>query len=145
MPRFESGIGRCDAGWYALLTIDRIWRARLHALVEMDCIEGSVVRPARTNAFAISTQDAWLEQNTILENIVFGEPFDEDRFDQVVEACALKPDLARWEAGEHTEIGERGISLSGGQRARVALARCAYSQAPCVLLDDPYVPFNVIS
>jgi ABC-type multidrug transport system fused ATPase/permease subunit len=105
----------------------------------MDLIEGSMDRPTTCNAFAIATQDAWLEQNTIKENILFGAPYDEERFEQVIEACALGLDLTRWEARENTEIGEKGISLSGGQRARVALARAIYSKAPYVLLDDPYV------
>jgi ABC-type transport system involved in cytochrome bd biosynthesis fused ATPase/permease subunit len=103
----------------------------------MDCLQGKVKRPTSRNAFALATQDSWLEQNTILENILFGTPYDEKRFEKVVEACALLPDFARWALREHTEIGERGVSLSGGQRARVALARAIYSHAPCVLLDDP--------
>lgn len=105
----------------------------------MDCVQGSMSRPASRNAYAIATQDSWLEQATIRDNILFGEPFDEERFEQVMEACALNFDLTRWEAREHTEIGERGISLSGGQKARLALARAVYSRAPYVLLDDPWV------
>lgn len=103
----------------------------------MDCILGHISRTSSRHAFAIATQDVWLEQATIRENIVFGVPYDEERFEQVVEACALNFDLATWEAREHTEIGERGISLSGGQKARVALARAVYSNASYVLLDDP--------
>lgn len=104
---------------------------------EMDCIRGHVSRPASGNSFAIATQNVWLEQATIRENITFGVPYEEERFQQVIEACALSFDLATWEAREHTEIGERGISLSGGQKARLALARAVYSKAPLVLLDDP--------
>lgn len=103
----------------------------------MDCIRGHVSRPKARQSYAIATQDAWLEQATIRDNIVFGLPYDEERFQQVIEACALAFDLATWEAREHTEIGERGISLSGGQKARIALARAIYSGAPYVLLDDP--------
>ena len=96
-----------------------------------------MLRPAGLQACAIATQDAWLEQNTIRENILFGSAYDEKRFEDVMEACALKPDLARWASREYTEIGERGVSLSGGQKARVALARAVYAEAACVLLDDP--------
>lgn len=104
----------------------------------MDCIRGHVSRPASCDAYAIATQDVWLEQATIRDNITFGEPYNAERFQQVIEACALSFDFATWEAGEHTEIGERGISLSGGQKARLALARAVYSKALLVLLDDPY-------
>ena len=105
----------------------------------MDCVSGRLYRPTNKHAFAIVTQDSWSEQATILDNILFGAPYDEKRFDEVVEACALGPDLAAWEGREHTEVGERGISLSGGQRARVALARAVYSSASVLLLDDPCV------
>ena len=103
----------------------------------MDCIRGHFTRPTSRHSIAIATQDVWLEQATIRENITFGAPYDEERFEQVVEACALSFDLATWEAREHTEVGEKGISLSGGQKARLALARAIYSNASCVLLDDP--------
>ncbi|KAG1834405.1 P-loop containing nucleoside triphosphate hydrolase protein [Suillus variegatus] len=81
----------------------------------------------------------WLEHATIRDNIIFGSKlgFDEARYHAVVEACALERDLAVFEAGDMTEIGEKGITLSGGQRARIALARAMYSEANCILLDDP--------
>lgn len=114
----------------------------------MDCDSGKLHRPANKHAFALVTQDSWSEQATILDNILFGAVYDEKRFEDVVEACALGPDLAAWEEGEHTEVGERGISLSGGQRARVALARAVYSSASVLLLDDPcvhrYVPMTAL-
>lgn len=114
----------------------------LQALLgEMDTLTGRCLRPTGRGALALATQDAWLEQGTIKENILFGEEWDEQRFWQVVDACALGPDLMRWGAREDTEIGERGVSLSGGQKARVALARTIFSPAKCLLLDDPYVPF----
>ncbi|KAI3621779.1 abc transporter [Moniliophthora roreri] len=80
-----------------------------------------------------------LEHATIRDNIIFASNYgyDEERYNAVLEACALKRDLDVFAAGDMTEIGEKGITLSGGQKARIALARAVYSQAKCILLDDP--------
>ena len=84
-----------------------------------------------------AAQTPWLEHLSIRDNILFGEPFDSERYWDVIESCALRADLDILEDGDYTEIGERGISLSGGQKARVALARAVYSPSKVVLLDDP--------
>ncbi|GAA6034025.1 hypothetical protein JCM8097_000654 [Rhodosporidiobolus ruineniae] len=86
---------------------------------------------------AYAAQLPWLQHASIRNNILFGSPFEAERYEAVLEACALRPDLALFDAGDATEIGEKGISLSGGQKARVALARAVYSRAKTVLLDDP--------
>ncbi|EJD46367.1 P-loop containing nucleoside triphosphate hydrolase protein [Auricularia subglabra TFB-10046 SS5] len=112
--------------------------ALLHALLgEMTQIsaEGRVVLPSGKVSYA--AQSPWLQHRTIRDNILFGEPLDETRYDAVLEACALKPDLAILDDGDRTEIGVRGVSLSGGQKARVALARAVYQHTSTVLLDDP--------
>ena len=70
-------------------------------------------------------------------NILLGCPMDEPRYQAILEACSLLADLKILPGGDMTQIGEKGINLSGGQKARVALARACYSQAPTLLLDDP--------
>jgi ATP-binding cassette subfamily C (CFTR/MRP) protein 1 len=93
----------------------------------------------RDSAFtAFCTQTPWVVNDTLKGNIVFGRPLDSARYDQVVHACALTDDLAILPAGDMTEIGEHGINLSGGQKARVCLARAMYSRdTKLLLLDDP--------
>ncbi|KDE04353.1 hypothetical protein MVLG_05232 [Microbotryum lychnidis-dioicae p1A1 Lamole] len=73
---------------------------------------------------------------TIRDNILFGSPMNERRYKDVLEACALNPDLKQFELGEDTEVGEKGTVLSGGQKARLALARAVYSPARTILGDD---------
>ncbi|PIA14757.1 hypothetical protein COEREDRAFT_93717 [Coemansia reversa NRRL 1564] len=85
---------------------------------------------------AYVAQEAWLRNATIRENILFGERYDQQRYEEVLRACALKADLRILRAGDQTEIGERGVTLSGGQKQRVALARAVYSSRRILLIDD---------
>lgn len=78
----------------------------------------------------------WIQNATVRENILFGQPFDAQRYKQIIDACALKEDFAMLPAKDHTEIGERGITLSGGQKARINLARAVYANADILLFDD---------
>ncbi|KAI8975515.1 multi drug resistance-associated protein MRP [Mycotypha africana] len=82
-------------------------------------------------------QQPWVMNATLRDNIVFGHRWDADFYDRVLEACSLKSDIAILSAGDQTEIGERGINLSGGQKARVSLARAIYARADVYLMDDP--------
>lgn len=82
-------------------------------------------------------QTPFLLHTTVRENITFGQEFDEERYAKTIEACALQADLDVLLAGDQTVIGERGINLSGGQKARIAMARAVYSDTEIVLLDDP--------
>ncbi|XP_028983418.1 canalicular multispecific organic anion transporter 1 [Betta splendens] len=88
-------------------------------------------------SLAFVPQQAWIQNATLKDNILFGSPYEDRRFDHVVQSCALGPDLDLLPGGVLTEIGEKGINLSGGQKQRVSLARAAYSQADIYLLDDP--------
>ncbi|XP_041973563.1 ATP-binding cassette subfamily C member 4-like [Aricia agestis] len=84
-----------------------------------------------------ASQEPWLFAATVRQNILFGLPYDKERYNKVVEACALLRDFEQLPGGDGTMVGERGASLSGGQRARVGLARACYRQADIYLLDDP--------
>ncbi|CAG8610578.1 5509_t:CDS:2 [Acaulospora morrowiae] len=81
--------------------------------------------------------DAWLLNATLKDNILFGTAFDEKRYKEVLHICALDHDLGTLSYGDMTEIGDRGVNLSLGQRQRVSLARAVYSNSDIVLLDDP--------
>ncbi|RFU32735.1 hypothetical protein B7463_g3630, partial [Scytalidium lignicola] len=110
--------------------------ALLQALLgELDLRSGEYHRVGEMIGYCAQTP--WLQSMSIRENILFSAPYDEVRYKQVLEACALIPDMANFKDGDLSMIGENGIGLSGGQRARVALARAVYSRAKILLLDDP--------
>ncbi|XP_053695520.1 multidrug resistance-associated protein 1 isoform X2 [Sabethes cyaneus] len=103
-------------------------------LGEMDKISGRVNTVGR---IAYVSQQAWIQNATLQDNILFGKPMDAKRYQKVIAACALKPDIEMLPGGDQTEIGEKGINLSGGQKQRVSLARAVYSDADIFFLDDP--------
>ncbi|KAM3726825.1 Multidrug resistance-associated protein [Dirofilaria immitis] len=103
-------------------------------LGEMDKLSGSI---DVIGSIAYAPQQPWIQNLSLMDNILFGKPFDSERYETVLDACALKPDLATLPAGDQTEIGEKGINLSGGQKHRVSLARAVYANSNIVLLDDP--------
>ncbi len=86
---------------------------------------------------AFVPQQAWIQNATLKNNILFEKKLDEKFYARVLETCALKTDLTILPAGDATEIGEKGINLSGGQKQRVSLARAVYSKADIYMLDDP--------
>ncbi|KAF1947031.1 multidrug resistance-associated protein 1 [Clathrospora elynae] len=117
-------VGRVGAGKSSLLqaVLGDLWK-----------IQGDVVLRGRT---AYVPQSAWVMNASVRENIVFGHRWDPQFYEKTVNACALRDDFAQLPDGDQTEVGERGISLSGGQKARLTLARAVYARADIYLLDD---------
>ncbi|KAI5803779.1 hypothetical protein EDC01DRAFT_775254 [Geopyxis carbonaria] len=146
-PRGELSVisGRTGAGKSLLLSA---------LLGEADLLSGRIEMPAPptpaersdakahrgnwilSSAVAFVAQIPWIENGTIRDNIVFGLPFDQARYEATLHACALEKDMEALEDGEMTEIGANGINLSGGQRWRVSFARAVYSRAGILILDD---------
>ncbi|XP_067407154.1 multidrug resistance-associated protein 1 isoform X1 [Emydura macquarii macquarii] len=103
-------------------------------LGEMDKKEGYV---AVKGSVAYVPQQAWIQNATLKDNIIFGRELKESRYKRVIEACALLPDIEILPTGDRTEIGEKGVNLSGGQKQRVSLARAVYCNTDVYLFDDP--------
>lgn len=119
-------IGKVGSGKSALL---------LALAGELSAHEGNITRNFSSLAYA--SQDTWIMNGTVKENIVMGEPFEVQHYEEVVEACQLGHDLQQFSNGDDTIVGDRGIQCSGGQRARIGLARALYRNADVLLLDDP--------
>ncbi|ERN01708.1 hypothetical protein AMTR_s00090p00176020 [Amborella trichopoda] len=108
----------------------------------LSCILGEVpkvsgnVKVCGTKAYV--AQSPWIQSGKIEENILFGKEMERDRYERVLEACALKKDLEILPFGDQTVIGERGINLSGGQKQRIQIARAIYQDADIYLFDDPF-------
>ena len=90
------------------------------------------------DGIAYVAQDCWVQASTIRDNILFGEHYEEEKYKRVLFACALDDDLQVLSNGDQTKIGENGITLSGGQKARLCLARACYQNKSLYLLDDPF-------
>ncbi|RFU26420.1 hypothetical protein B7463_g9901, partial [Scytalidium lignicola] len=117
-------VGRVGAGKTSLLQsiLGDLWK-----------VKGEVVIHGTT---AYVAQQAWVMNASVKENILFGHRYDPIFYEKTVKACALLEDFAQLPDGDETEVGERGISLSGGQKARLTLARAVYARADIYLLDD---------
>ncbi|CAH1643264.1 unnamed protein product [Spodoptera littoralis] len=118
-------IGAVGAGKSTLLHI---------VLSELPCTSGT----AQINGtISYASQDPWLFVGSVRQNILFGQSFQKSRYMEVCRVCALERDISLFPHGDKTVVGERGVSLSGGQRARINLARAVYKEADIYLLDDP--------
>ena len=118
-------VGSVGAGKSSLL---------LCALNELHLLRGQV---RVDGCISYAAQEPWIFTGSVRENIIFGSPFCRQRYLRVLKVCALKRDLRLFPYADRTMVGERGVSLSGGQRARISFARALYRQADIYLLDDP--------
>ncbi|XP_041353425.1 ATP-binding cassette sub-family C member 10-like [Gigantopelta aegis] len=128
MGQFVGVIGKVGSGKSSLLSA---------LLAEMTRLTGKVSVGCQESGFALVAQEAWIQHDTIRNNILFGKPYNAVKYDSLLEACALTDDLKMLPAGDCTEVGENGVTLSGGQKARISLARAIYQDKEVYLLDDP--------
>ncbi|KAG0571068.1 hypothetical protein KC19_6G208800 [Ceratodon purpureus] len=103
-------------------------------LGEMPKLSGSI---CVNGTVAYVAQSAWIRSGTFRDNILFGKPMDKELYSKTLRACALDKDIESFPYGDLTEIGERGMNMSGGQKQRMQLARAVYQDADVYLLDDP--------
>ncbi|EEB06300.1 metal resistance protein YCF1 [Schizosaccharomyces japonicus yFS275] len=106
----------------------------------LEAILGDMHRAAGTvklyGNIAYAAQQPWILNATVRENILFGHDFEPEFYEKTIDACSLRRDFEMFADGDQTEVGEKGISLSGGQKARISLARAVYSRADLYILDD---------
>jgi ATP-binding cassette subfamily C (CFTR/MRP) protein 4 len=120
-----SVIGKAGSGKSTLLQV---------ILKELDPMKGTREVQGR---ISYASQEPWIFSASIRQNILFGQYFDLEKYQQVLKMCALEHDIYLWPCGDQTFVGERGVMLSGGQKARINLARAVYRDADIYLLDDP--------
>ncbi|CAI2363367.1 unnamed protein product [Moneuplotes crassus] len=113
----------------------------LHSCMHELKLKGGHISTNGTKAYV--EQEPFIMSGTVKDNILMGDQFDSERFDKVIEACCLDHDIANFQSGVDTEIGERGITISGGQKARISLARAVYSDADPLSAVDPDVATKI--
>ncbi|XP_044256061.1 ATP-binding cassette sub-family C member 10 [Tribolium madens] len=105
-------------------------------LAELKMQQGEIAVSQVESGFGFVTQQPWLQRGTLRDNILFGKAFEDNRYKSVLFACGLAEDIYLLPGGDLTGVGEGGMTLSGGQKARVALARAVYQDKAVYLLDD---------
>ncbi|KAF8770810.1 Multidrug resistance-associated protein 7 like [Argiope bruennichi] len=127
---FVCVIGKVGSGKSSLLSA---------ILADLNCVSGQIKMNVSERSIGIGyvSQEAWIQQKTVQENILFGKTLNILKYRKVLEACALLDDLELFPHGDRTEVGDKGVTLSGGQKARIALARAVYQDFDIYLLDDP--------
>lgn len=108
--------------------------SQCHVLGELDISDGNI---SVNGIISYASQEPWIFAATVRQNILFGADYEKKRYADVVRVCCLEKDFEQFPAGDHTIVGDRGASLSGGQKARINLARAVYREADIYLLDDP--------
>ncbi|XP_028396229.1 LOW QUALITY PROTEIN: multidrug resistance-associated protein 7-like [Dendronephthya gigantea] len=126
--QFIGVIGHVGSGKSSLLSA---------ITADMDKSQGKVYVATLQDGFGLASQEPWIQHATVRENILFGKAFDRSKYQAVLKACALEEDLKILPAHDQTEVGENGVTLSGGQKARISLARAIYQDKEIYLLDDP--------
>ncbi|NWI17763.1 CFTR regulator, partial [Crypturellus soui] len=109
---------------------------------ELEPSQGKIKHSGR---ISFSPQVSWIMPGTIKENIIFGVSYDEYRYKSVIKACQLEEDISKFPEKDYTVLGEGGITLSGGQRARISLARAVYKDADLYLLDSPFGHLDIFT
>ncbi|CAO2602724.1 Cystic fibrosis transmembrane conductance regulator, partial [Lemmus lemmus] len=111
-------------------------------LGELEASEGKIKHSGR---ISFCSQFSWIMPGTVKENIIFGVSYDEYRYKSIVKACQLQEDISKFAEKDNTVLGEGGVTLSGGQRARISLARAVYKDADLYLLDSPFGYLDVLT
>ncbi|WAR30067.1 MRP1-like protein [Mya arenaria] len=106
-------------------------------IINLQVNDGELIAVVGPGKIAYVPQEAWIQNMTLRDNILFGKRHQEKKYRKVLDSCALLPDLEILAGGDMTEIGEKGINISGGQKQRVSLARAVYNNADVYFLDDP--------
>ena len=110
----------------------------IHAILNnMICLTPRSSKIILNGKVSYVSQESWIQNTTIKDNILFNSEYLFEKYDKIIELCELKHDLNILEGGDLTEIGEKGVNLSGGQKTRIALARAMYSDGDIFILDDP--------
>uniref|UniRef100_A0A668AHU6 ATP-binding cassette, sub-family C (CFTR/MRP), member 10 n=1 Tax=Myripristis murdjan TaxID=586833 RepID=A0A668AHU6_9TELE len=135
----EAGAARGSLLLHGLsLSIPEVCAVRFTASLLCVCrLGGAVYVRGQDAGFGLASQEPWIQHATVRDNILFGREYETTFYQAVIEACALSDDLNVLPSGDKTEVGENGVTLSGGQKARLALARAVYMDKDIYLLDDP--------